>query len=101
MIGWSRSCCTPAAPTTAEIWTGLTPSRPDVGEEITLGTGTLFTDTDADSDTGAPTAIGLKPDDGRTAWLDPRALYRCHSQTVRLELRDDSRPEGHDTPRAA
>lgn len=67
---------------------GLTPSRPEVGEEIPLGTGTLFTDTD--SDTGVPTAVGLKPDDGRAAdWLDPRALYRCHNQTVRLELRDD------------
>jgi hypothetical protein len=57
-----------------------------VGEEITLGSGTLFTETDPD--TGLPTAVGLAPDDGRDEdWFDPRALYRCHDQTVRLELR--------------
>lgn len=79
---------------------GLAPSTPEVGEEITLGTGTLFTDDD--SDTRASTAVGVKPDDGRTtAWLDPRALYRCHNQTVRLELREASQPESRDTPRSA
>lgn len=79
---------------------GLAPSTPEVGEEITLGTGTLFTDDD--SDAGAATAVGVKPDDGRTtAWLDPRALYRCHNQTVRLELRENSQPESRDIPRSA
>ncbi|SFQ19173.1 3'-phosphoadenosine 5'-phosphosulfate sulfotransferase (PAPS reductase)/FAD synthetase [Amycolatopsis rubida] len=69
-----------------DIARSLAPVTPSVGEEITLGAGTLFTD--ADDDFGVRTAIGLVPDDGRdTDWLDPRALYRCHNQTVRLELR--------------
>jgi 3'-phosphoadenosine 5'-phosphosulfate sulfotransferase (PAPS reductase)/FAD synthetase len=69
-----------------DIARSLAPTTPTVGEEITLGAGTLFTDTDADLD--VPKAVGLAPDDHRdTDWLDPRALYRCHNQTVRLELR--------------
>jgi hypothetical protein len=81
-----------------DIARALAPTTPTVGEEITLGAGTLFTDTDADL--GVPT-VGLAPADHRdTDWLDPRALYRCHNQTVRLELRTGSR--AHDTaPRAA
>lgn len=75
-----------------DIARSLVPTTPTVGEEITLGAGTLFTDTDADADLGVPTAVGLAPDDDRdTDWLDPRALYRCHNQTVRLELRIGSR----------
>ncbi|WP_030472510.1 hypothetical protein [Lentzea aerocolonigenes] len=53
----------------------------------------MFTDTDADL--GVPTAVGLAPDDDRdTDWLDPRALYRCHNQTVRLEVRIGSHTNG-------
>jgi hypothetical protein len=49
----------------------------------------VFTETDPDL--GIPNAVGLAPDDRRHAdWLDPRALYRCHNQTVRLELRTAS-----------
>ena len=66
-----------------DIFRGISPSTPEVGEEIALGTGTLFTE----MDDGVP-RIGVMPDDGReTDWMDPRALYRCHSQTVRLEFR--------------
>jgi hypothetical protein len=60
------------------------PSTPIMGEEATLGTGTLFI---------APwrwgfSLIGVKPDENRSHdWMDPAALYRCHHQTVRLELR--------------
>ncbi|UGT61815.1 hypothetical protein [Nocardia asteroides] len=40
-------------------------------------------------DSGAPT-VRLEPEDGREHdWMDPVALYRCHHQTVRLELRTD------------
>lgn len=64
---------------------GITPRTPAVGEEIVLGDGVLFIDTNPD--TGVP-SIGLHPSDGRdTEWLNPRALYAVHSQTVRLELR--------------
>jgi hypothetical protein len=69
-----------------DITRTLAPTTPTAGEEITLGAGTLFTETDPDL--GVPTAIDLAPDDHRdTDWLDPRASYRCHNQTVRLELR--------------
>ena len=62
---------------------GIGPSTPEVGDEIALGTGTLFTE----DDDGVP-VIGVRPDDGRdTDWMDPWALYRCHNQTVRLEFR--------------
>lgn len=65
---------------------GIAPTTPIVGDEITLGTGTLIVEQSAHG----TTEIGLTPDDGRRHdWLDPHALYRCHSQTVRLELRPD------------
>lgn len=77
-----------------DIARSLAPVTSSVGEEITLGAGTLFTDSDADL--GVPTVVGLAPDDHRdTDWLDPRALYRCHNQTVRLELRTGSHIDGH------
>lgn len=86
-----------------DLTRGLAPMTPAVGEEITLGAGTVFTE--ADPDTGLPTAVGLVPDDGRDEdWLDPRALYRCHNQTVRLELRAARHAEfrrSEDPPRAA
>ncbi|WP_246370320.1 phosphoadenosine phosphosulfate reductase domain-containing protein [Amycolatopsis echigonensis] len=82
---------------------GLAPTVPAVGEEITLGSGTVFTE--PDPDTGLLTAVGLIPDDGRDEdWLDPRALYRCHNQTVRLELRAAGHTDfrrSKDVPRAA
>ena len=32
-----------------------------------------------------PRSRSRRPDDGRDYdWLDPKALYRCHEQTVRL-----------------
>ncbi|MEV6603483.1 hypothetical protein [Kutzneria sp. NPDC051319] len=79
---------TRASPHCGDLARGLSPHTPTVGDEIALGTGTLFTeDTDA-----VITEIGLRPDDGPTHdWLNPEALYRCHSQTVRLELH----PSGH------
>jgi len=66
-----------------DLFRGIGPSTPKVGEEITLGTGTLF----AEYDDGVP-RIGVEPEDGReTDWMDPGALYRCHNQTVRLAFR--------------
>src|SRR5260370_34176704 len=57
-----------------DLFRGISPSTPEVGEAITLGTGTLFTQIDDD----VP-VIGVKPDDGREHdWMDPTALYRRH-----------------------
>jgi hypothetical protein len=63
---------------------GVGPNPATVGAEISLGAGKLFVQ---ESEFGHA-EIGLRPDDGRDeAWLDPAALYRCHGQVVRLELR--------------
>lgn len=59
---------------------GIFPTTPTKGEMITLGEGTLFFEAQGDVDT-----VGLKPKDGRKSdWLDPKALYRVHQQTVKL-----------------
>ncbi|GAA1937853.1 hypothetical protein [Amycolatopsis minnesotensis] len=66
-----------------DIAHGLGVDPAAVGDKITLGAGTLF----VESSRYGTTEIGVSPDDGREdSWLDPAALYRCHDQTVRLEL---------------
>jgi hypothetical protein len=71
-----------------DLFRGLQATTPEVGDEITLGSGTLFVE---DTPYG-PIHVGLMPDDGRdNDWLDPDALYRCHEQTVRLEFRQKCR----------
>jgi hypothetical protein len=58
-----------------DLFRGIGPNTPTIGEKITLGTGTLFVDTYDSVD-----SIGVEPDDGREYdWLDPEALYRCHN----------------------
>lgn len=58
------------------------PKTPKVGERIVLGEGTLFYEDEN---------VGLQPDDGRDeAWLDVKALYRTHDQTVTLVFEKDS-----------
>lgn len=65
-----------------DFFRGIFPSTPNPGERIVLGTGTLFRESRYGTD-----SVGLRPADGRDDdWLDPRALYRCHDQTVRLEF---------------
>jgi hypothetical protein len=65
-----------------DLFHGIFPSTPKVGEEISLGKGLLSFNADA---------VGLKPKDGRTKWwLDPKALYRVHCQTVRLWFREEN-----------
>lgn len=62
---------------------GIRPETPEQGEEITLGTGRVFSEAIPGE---KALAIGLRPegDDRTSDWLDPRALYRAHEQTVRL-----------------
>jgi hypothetical protein len=71
---------------------GLSPQTPEVGERIVLGRGRLFCQT-VDRERAYPVieAVGLAPedvDDRDIDWLDPRALYRAHEQTVRLVFED-------------
>lgn len=68
-----------------DLFRGIYPSRPEVGEVIELGTGILFAD---ELEYAPGICVGLKPDDGRDSdWLDPRKLYRAHEQSVKLYFR--------------
>ncbi len=59
-----------------DLFHGVYPSTPRVGERITLGSGRLFFDGQR---------VGLQPDDDRESWwLGIEALYRAHEQTVEL-----------------
>ena len=63
-----------------DMFHGFFPSKPEIGEKIVLGEGNIFYERDGYGD-----MVGLKPLDGRhTFWLIPKALYRCHEQTVEL-----------------
>jgi len=76
-----------------DLFRGLFPETPEVGERIVLGQGTLFTER---ADLGA-VQVGLRPDDGRKVdWLNPEKLYRAHEQTVRLLFMPDPAPTASD-----
>jgi len=66
-----------------DFFRGFFPERPEVGEIITLGSGNLHIFDDDTGDGG----IGVIPCESRKHdLLNPKALYRCHEQTVRLEF---------------
>lgn len=68
-----------------DLFRGIFPRTPKVGDEITLGKGTLFTEP-CPGRSGL--MVGLKPRSSRRHdWLAPRALYDAHEQSVRLEFR--------------
>jgi hypothetical protein len=59
-----------------DLFHNVFPSKPAVNETVVLGEGTLFF---------AGDGVGVLPEDNRrTLWLDIRALYHVHNQTVRL-----------------
>ena len=65
-----------------DIFRGVFPTTPEVGESIVLGEGTLFYE---ELPLGCGMAVGLKPRDRRQdLWLDINALYRAHEQSVEL-----------------
>lgn len=62
---------------------GVFPSRPEVGELVALGEGTLFFEERPEGGH----AVGVRPAlaGGREHhWMEPAALYRVHEQTVEL-----------------
>jgi hypothetical protein len=68
-----------------DLFHGVFPVTPAVGETVILGEGTLFTEEQFNS-----FVVGLKPADGRTElWLDINKLYRVHEQTVNLYFQPD------------
>jgi hypothetical protein len=70
----------------------LYPSIPRVGVQIVLGRGTFFVECSPHVE-GA--IVGVTPKNGRAKdWLDPRALYDTHEQTVELYfLREEHAPK--------
>ncbi len=63
-----------------DLFRGIFPRTPKVGDEIVLGEGVLTVEKRVSG-----IHVGLMPEDGRSAdWLDPRALYDAHEQTVEL-----------------
>lgn len=59
-----------------DLFHRVRPETPRVGQPIVLGEGTLFFQDEL---------VGMHPDDGRESlWLDLRALYQAHEQTVTL-----------------
>jgi hypothetical protein len=64
-----------------DMFRGIRPRTPGVGQSIELGEGLLFTEPAYDGGL----IVGLQPIDERNSdWLDPRALYDAHEQTVEL-----------------
>lgn len=64
-----------------DLFHGVSPETPEVGEIIVLGDGQLFFETG----THGGFFAGLRPLDQRsTLWLDIRKLYRAHEQSVEL-----------------
>lgn len=74
------------APTRDRDWRFDPLGPPEPGEQVVLGTGTLFTETYGDHD--GPDLIGVRPADGRDEnWMDPGAMFRCKDYLVRLSLK--------------
>jgi len=64
-----------------DLFHKIYPRTPEIGMKIPLGTGRL----DVRRGEDGKLCVGLLPDDGRkTWWLNPRALYDAHEQTVEL-----------------
>jgi len=63
-----------------DLFRGLRPSTPEPGEVILLGEGQFFIE-----NLNQTHCVGVRPDPiPESDWMDPMALYRCHSQLVRL-----------------
>lgn len=64
-----------------DLFRAIYPRTPDVGTRIKLGEGELFFDKVHDGGL----SVGLSPLDGRSVdWLNVRALYDAHEQSVEL-----------------
>lgn len=66
-----------------DLFLGIKPSTPEVGDLIELGVGHVTT---APCGWSEPVScVILQPEDDRQKfWMDPRILYRLHDQTVEL-----------------
>ena len=76
------------SPHIGDIAHGIYPTTPEQGDVIELGRGILFTQM-----TAFGAEVGIKPVPYHsTWWLDPRALYRVHNQTVQLFVEELDAP---------
>ena len=76
---------------------GVFPSTPDVGEVIILGTGYFASGTVPFP--GVTAQVGVQPSDKRKIqWMDIRALYRAHEQTVTLTFEECPVPDSIEPP---
>jgi hypothetical protein len=65
-----------------DLFRGISPVTPEVGEEIVLGEGKFVHEKNEYAD---DEKVGLSPEDGReNDWLIPQKLYRAHEQDVNL-----------------
>ena len=66
-----------------DMFRGIFPATPKLGQTFNLGTGKLFCD-----DSDDMFRFGIEPDDGRANdWFDPKKLYKLHDQTVELTVK--------------
>jgi len=62
-----------------DLFLGISPSTPKVGEEMEVAVGTLYVEDGPDQTLN----FVIEPNDGREElWIDPKVLYRLHDQTV-------------------
>lgn len=73
-----------------DLFRRVFPRTPEVGQKIVLGTGTLMIERNYAGDI----QVALIPDDGRDdgPWMDVRALYDAHEQTVELDFEPFASP---------
>ena len=64
-----------------DLFLGIRPSTPSVGEEVDLGVGIFHTEP-CEYDSKVVSTFLEPGDDRDTFWFDPRKLYRLHDQTV-------------------
>ena len=78
-----------------DVFLNITPSKPEVNEEIVLGIGCFKTEDCSWSENKLQ--FVLFPDDGRSVfWFNPEILYRLHDQTVDMYIEETE--EAFSTP---
>jgi len=66
-----------------DLFLGIKPSTPEVGEEVDLGVGIFHTEPcEYDSKVLSTFLVPGEPPSRDTFWFNPRKLYRLHDQTV-------------------
>lgn len=67
---------------TGDLFRGIYPRKPEIGQIIILGSGRFFTEPAFSA--GVQVGVSPDPDERVADWLNPRALYDAHEQLVEL-----------------